>query len=87
MPSAYWEKFVGDGYVTMFVRHDHRTNFDEGNEDYRRADTWSAHHSQTLAHCLCAVPLCIPIYEALEELADMRCETSNQHSLHKNHAE
>ena len=34
-----------------------------------------------------AVPLCIPMCEALEELAGTHCETSDQHSLHKDHVE
>ena len=41
----------------------------------------------TLAQWVGAVPLCIPICEALEELSGMHCETSDQHSLHKDHAE
>ncbi len=33
------------------------------------------------------MPLCIPICEALGELSGVHCETSDQHSLHKDHAE
>ena len=41
----------------------------------------------TLGQWVRAVPLCIPMCEALEELAGTHCETSNQHSLHKDNAE
>ncbi len=40
-----------------------------------------------LAQWVGGVPLCIPMCEALEELSGVRCETSDQHSLNKEHAE
>ena len=41
----------------------------------------------TLGRWVRAVPLCIPMCEALEELAGTHCETSDQYSLHNDHAE
>ena len=43
--------------------------------------------NSTLGQWVRAVPSCIPMCEALEELAGTHCETSDQHSLHKDHAE
>ena len=43
--------------------------------------------NSTLGQWVRAVPLCIPMCEALEEIAGTHCETSDQHSLHKDHAE
>ena len=43
--------------------------------------------NSTLGQWVRAVPLCIPICKALEELAGTNCKTSVQHSLHKYHAE
>lgn len=97
MPLEDWEKFVGDGYFTI-----RRTSkFWSGvwsdmtiEQVLMRAMKTTGGLTRgrritdsTLAQWVGAVPLCIPICEALEELSGMHCETSDQHSLHKDHAE
>lgn len=97
MPPEDWEKFVGDGYFTI-----RRTcKFWSGvwsdmtiEQVLMRAMKTTGGLTRgrritdsTLSQWVGAVPLCIPICEALEELSGMRCETSDQHSLHKDHAE
>lgn len=41
----------------------------------------------TLAQWVSAVPLCLPMCEALEELSGVHCEIAGQYPLHKDHAE
>jgi hypothetical protein len=97
MPLEDWEKFVGDGYFTI-----RRTSkFWSGvwtdmtiEQVLMRAMKTTGGLTRgrgitdsTLAQWVCAVPLCIPMCEAVEELSGIHAETSDQHCLHKDHAE